>query len=98
MATQQLELYYSPMYGQFSSVSHSNMCSVALLGLHKNPDGLYVLATDPNWPATLAVFNSLFDIIQCYECAGGINGKDCEKEFQSLFVRWHVHAAKAFNA
>jgi hypothetical protein len=97
IARQKLEIYYAPIYNQFSSVSHSDMYSVALLELHKNPQGQLVLAADPHWPATLAAFNSLFDTIQCYECAGGIYGKECEKQFQSVFARWHAHATKAFT-
>jgi hypothetical protein len=98
IARQKLDLYYAPIYAQFSSVSHSDMYSVALLGLHKPPEGdLLVLAADPHWPATLASFNALFDIIQCYECAAGIYGRDCEPHFQSLFARWHAVTKRTFG-
>lgn len=89
VANQKLELFYAPIYGQFSSVSHSDMYSVALLELHKNPAGQRVLSPDPHWPATLACFNALFDIIQCFECATGVYGRQCEANFESLFARWH---------
>ena len=98
MATQKLELYYAPVYAQFSSVSHSDMYSVALLTLQKAPSGGLVLAADPHWPATLACFNALFDILQCFECAAGFYGKDCEAAFQSLFEDWHGYTEKSFGA
>jgi hypothetical protein len=97
IATQLLEFYYAPIYQQFSSVSHSDMYSVALLELHKSPTGAFVLSADPHWPATLVTFNALFDIIQCYECAAGVYQKDCEPHFQSLFGQWHAATIKAFG-
>jgi len=98
LAQQKLELYYAPIYAQFSSVSHSDMYSVALLGLHKPPEGeLLVLSADPHWPATLASFNALFDIIQCYESAAGVYQRNCESSFQAQFARWHEVTQKAFG-
>jgi hypothetical protein len=97
MAKQKLELYYTPVYAQFSSVSHSDMYSVALLTLQQAPSGGLVLAADPHWPATLVCFNALFDILQCFECAAGFYGRDCEAAFQSLFEEWHG-CAKVFDA
>jgi hypothetical protein len=100
MAGQKLELWYTPVYQQFSSVSHSDMYSVALLQLHESkafPDRV-VLAVDPHWPGTLTWFNALFDVIQCFECAKGFYRKDCETEFQVLFQAWHEGAEKAFGA
>ncbi len=100
VAGQKLELWYTPVYQQFSSVSHSDMYSVALLQLHKSKayPGRLVLAADPYWPGTLTCFNALFDIIQCFECAKGFYGKDCEVEFQGLFKAWHGYMTKAFGA
>jgi hypothetical protein len=98
IARQKLGLYYAPVYAQFSSVSHSDMYSVALLGLHKSPEtDLLALAPDPHWPATLASFNALFDIIQCYECAAGVYDRECEPQFQSLFARWHQITKRTFG-
>jgi hypothetical protein len=97
LAAQKLEIYYAPIYQQFSSVSHSDMYGVALLGLHNSPSGQLVLSADPHWPATLACFNALFDIIQCFECAQGIYGKDCEAALQILFTEWHRATARAFD-
>lgn len=92
IARERLEHYYTPIYQQFSSVSHSDMYSVALLQLHKSKayDARLVLAADPYWPGILTCFNALFDIIQCFECAKGFYGKDCEAQFQELFKEWFV--------
>jgi hypothetical protein len=98
MATQPLALYYTPVYQQFSSVSHSDMYSAALLGLHKSPSGELVLAADPHWSATLCSFNALFDIIQCFECAAGFYGQDSEAAFEEHFRDWYAAAGKAFAA
>lgn len=97
IATQNLALYYSPVYQQFSSVSHSDMYSAALLGLHENAAGDLILAADPHWPGTLCAFNSLFDIIQCFECAAGFYHKDCEAAFDRHFHAWHAAASKSFG-
>jgi hypothetical protein len=98
IATQKLEMLYAPIYQQFSSVSHSDMYSVALLGHHKPPQGeQLVLAADPHWPATLASFNALLDIIQCYECAAGIYNHDCEDRFEALYARWHEYTVRTFG-
>jgi hypothetical protein len=99
MAGQKLELWYTPVYQQFSSVSHSDMYSVALLQLHKSKafSDRLVLAADPYWPMTLTCFNALFDIIQCFECAKGFYAKDCEEEFQELFTTWNSYTDKVFG-
>lgn len=89
MATQLLENYYAPVYQQFSSVSHSDMYSVALLSLHRNVQGNFVLAPDPYWPAFLTCFNALFDILQCFECANGFYDKNSEREFEEIFSDWN---------
>lgn len=94
MANQALAPFYSPIYRQFSSVTHADMYGVAMLTLHKSPNDEVVLAADPHWPAILLCFNSLFDIIQCFECAGGLYKKDCELEYRMLFDRWKQHMVK----
>jgi hypothetical protein len=98
LAGTKLELFYPPIYGQFSSVSHSDMYSVALLELHRNASGMLVLSADPHWPSTLAAFNSLFDLIQCFECAAGVYGKSCESNFHDLYIKWHGVAGKTFDS
>ncbi len=94
LAIQKLEQYYPAVYQQFSSVSHTDMYSVALLGLHKNALGDFVLAPDPYWPAFLTCFNALFDTLQCFECAQGFYNKDCEKDFAEIFQEWDNLANK----
>jgi hypothetical protein len=99
MAGQKLELWYTPVYQQFSSVSHSDMYSIALLQLHRSKafSDRLVLAADPYWPGALTCFNALFDIIQCFECAKGFYDKDCEADFQELFKTWNECTDKAFG-
>ena len=99
MAGEKLELWYTAIYQQFSSVSHSDMYSVSLLQLHKSDaySDRLVLAADPYWPAMLTCFNALFDIIQSFECAKDFYGKDCEMEFQGLFRGWHGYMKKTLG-
>jgi hypothetical protein len=85
----ELGSYYTSIYRQFSSVSHSDMYSMTLLGLHKMPDGDGVaLAPDPWWPAILSLHTSLFDIIQCSEASALEYNVDRRSEWQALFERW----------
>ena len=46
---------YTPVYRQFSSVSHFDAYGARMLGLQRAPSGEQVLAPDPWWPAILSM-------------------------------------------
>jgi hypothetical protein len=58
---------YTPVYQQFSSVSHGDAFGLDILRLWTNSAGVSVLSPDPWWPAFICLFNCLFDLIQCHE-------------------------------
>lgn len=79
---------YVPVYSQFSSVSHGDMFGLNMIGFHKNPAGQVVMAPDPQWPALLCIFNSLFDIIQCHDALTGFAEVLLPPRFDDLLHEW----------
>jgi Family of unknown function (DUF5677) len=51
LAKESLADLYNGIYAQFSSVSHYDMYSMNILGLHEAPNGQLVLAADPHFPS-----------------------------------------------
>lgn len=89
--------WYVSIYAQFSSVTHYDMYSINMLGLHKAPDGTYVLAADPFFPATINLHNSLFDLIQCYEAAHRFFKVAADEEFRPLFDEWNGYVKRVLE-
>jgi hypothetical protein len=79
---------YTPVYAQFSSVSHGDNFGLNIIGLHENPDGQVIMAPDPQWPAMLCIFNSMFDIIQCHDALTGFAEKPMAPLFEDLLYEW----------
>jgi hypothetical protein len=98
LGLQKLADLYSPIYQQFSSVSHADMYAVRLLGLHRSPDGQMVLAADPNWPLVLTCYNALFDLIQCHEILAMDDTKADIGVLDSLFDEWQASSDRMTGA
>jgi len=62
--TETLKGFYSSIYRQGSSVSHYDLYSINMLGLHKS-DTQLILAPDPALPIVLVMHCAMFDLIQC---------------------------------
>lgn len=90
VARETLAPLYTSIYAQFSSVTHYDMFSMNMLGLHKSPDGQMVLAPDPHWPSMISLHNSLFDLIQCFEVTRRYLEKDADSGFSSLLKDWKM--------
>jgi hypothetical protein len=88
LAKEKLGDFYTTIYAQFSSVADYDMYSLAMLGLHKAPNGDLVLATDPNFPLIVEMHGSLFDLIQCFEATRGFLKIDFDDKFSALFDDW----------
>jgi hypothetical protein len=89
-----LSSFYTPIYRQFSSISHFDMYSMRFLGLHKAPEGPLVLAPDPWWPATLMSYTALFDLIQCSEATKLVHKLDRSSDWQALFDKWKGYSER----
>jgi hypothetical protein len=85
---QSLADLYMPVYVQFSSVSHGDNFGLNIIGFHKKTDGQVMIAPDPQWPAMLCIFNSLFDIIQCHDALTGFAEKPMTSLFDDLLYEW----------
>ncbi len=79
---------YTPIYREFSSVTHFDGYGVRMLELHKAPTGELVLAPDPWWPAFLLVYDILFSLIQCHEALLAFYGADRSEQYSLLHKRW----------
>jgi hypothetical protein len=90
IARESLGHWYESIYAQFSSVSHYDRYSIELLGLHKAPDGKFVLAAQPHWPALLILQNAYFDIVQCFEAAHVYHHADAAVRFEALLATWII--------
>ena len=77
-----------PVYQQFSSVSHGDMFGLNIIGFHKSATGQVVMAPDPQWPALLCIFNSLFDIVQCHDALTGFTENSMLPLFDDLLHEW----------
>jgi hypothetical protein len=75
---------YTSIYAQFSSVTHYDMYSMNILGLHKAPNGQLVLAPDPHFPSIINLHNSLFDLIQCFEATRRCIRVNLDEKFSEL--------------
>jgi len=96
-AQRELADLYTPVYRQFSSVSHFDMYSMNMLGLHKSPNGLFVLAPDPWWPAILCLYTSLLDLIHCSEASKLAYRVDRQADWASLFDRWRGYRDRVID-
>jgi hypothetical protein len=85
---------YTPIYRQFSSVAHFDAYAARMLALHRAPSGELVLAPDPWWPATLAMYDALLSLIQCNEALLAFEEAPKTIIFSSLYERWCVAARK----
>ncbi|MGA8154641.1 MAG: hypothetical protein WB822_00265 [Rhodoplanes sp.] len=88
--TQTLADLYTPIYAQFSSVSHCDNFGLNIIGFFENSARQLVMAPDPQWPAMLCIFNSMFDIIQCHDALTGFADKPMEPLFDDLLYEWIV--------
>jgi hypothetical protein len=79
---------YTPVYMQFSSVGHTDMFALNMLGLQKNSANQLVLAPDPQWPSVLCIFNSLLDIMQCHDAVSGFTETPISNGFDDLLYEW----------
>lgn len=92
-----LSSLYVSIYTQFSSVTHYDMYSMGILGLHKAPNGQLVLAADPHFPSIINLHNSLFDIIQCYEVTRRFLGKDFDGRYSTLLMEWRTYVDRVIG-
>ena len=79
--------FYDSIYRQGSSVSHYDLYSVNMLGLHNGPDGL-ILAPDPGMPIVLALHCALFDIVQCGEALARAEAPAPPETLDTLIAEW----------
>jgi hypothetical protein len=79
---------YTPVYRQFSSVTHFDAYGARMLGLHKASSGELVLAPDPWWPAILSMYDALFSLVQCHEALLAFYETERKERFSSLHARW----------
>jgi hypothetical protein len=89
--------WYVSIYAQFSSVTHYDMYSINMLGIHRAPDGAYVLAADPQFPAIVNLHNALFDLIQCYEATYRFFNVVADEKFGSLFDEWNGNVKRVLG-
>ena len=89
---EELAGFYAPVYQQFSSVTHFDMYSMNLMGLHHGPGEVLVLAPDPWWPALLLLYDALFSLIQCHEAVLAFYGADRPDLFSDLHEEWRLEA------
>lgn len=88
VAHEKLADLYTSIYAQFSSVTHYDMYSMNILGLHKSPTGELVLAADPQFPSIINLHNALFDLVQCFEVTRRFIGADFDNKFSALHDEW----------
>jgi hypothetical protein len=48
------------------------------------------MGPDPQWPAMLCIFNSMFDIVQCHDALTGFTSNPMPPLFDSLLYEWIV--------
>lgn len=97
LAREPLADLYSSVYAQFSSVTHYDMYSMNILGLHKAQDGHLVLAADPHFPAIIHLNNALFDLIQCFEATRRYLKIDIDVKFLALHEEWREYVNRVVN-
>ncbi len=86
---EELERHYDTIYAQFSSVTHFDVYSLELLGLHEAGIGRLELATGAHWPGLLILQNCQFDIIQCFEALNAYYDKATGQLFNELLLEWY---------
>ena len=79
---------YTPVYRQFSSVTHCDAFALNMLRLYRNPKGMLVLSVDPQWPAVLCIMNAMFDIIQAHDAVSGFGELPVMDGFDALLAEW----------
>ena len=85
--------FYDSIYRQGSSVSHYDLYSVNMLGLHDGPEGL-VLAPDPGMPIVLALHCAMFDIVQCAEALTKAEAPAPAETLNSLIAEWWTYVRR----
>src|ERR1700755_1648974 len=88
---------YDHIYAQFSSVTHYDMYSMNILGLHKTPDGQLVLAPDPHFPSMINLHNALFNLIQCFEATRRYLDEDFDSRFSTLLEEWREYVSRVIG-
>lgn len=94
--TRELKDYYTPIYRQFSSATHFDMFGANLVSLHKAPNNTLVLAPDPQWPAILCLYTTLFDLIQCSEVTVIQRGA-APDHWEGLFATWDEYRQRVLG-
>ena len=97
VAKERLGEFYASIYAQFSSVTHYDMYSMQILGLHKSPSGNLVLAADPHFPSMINLHNSLFDVIQCFEVTSKFIEKNFDEQFDTLLREWQSYVRRVIG-
>lgn len=97
LAQEPLADLYTSVYAQLSSVTHYDMYSMNILGLHKAPDGQLVLAADPHFPSIINLHNSLFDLIQCFEATRCYLKVNFDERFSALHDEWRGYTHRVIN-
>jgi hypothetical protein len=82
-----LRTLYDSIYRQGSSVSHYDLYSIQMLGLHDGPEGL-VLAPDPAMPIVTVLHCALFDLIQCAEALARVERPASEELWNGAVDDW----------
>jgi hypothetical protein len=88
---------YNGIYAQFSSVTHYDMYSMNILGFHEAPNGQLVLAPNPHFPSVINLYNSLFDLVQCFEATRRYLEVDAEEPFSAAYEEWCKHRNRVIN-
>jgi len=88
---------YNGIYVQFSSVTHYDMYSMNILGFHEAPNGQLVLAPDPHFPSIINLYNSLFDLIQCFEATRRYLKVGLDEKFSAAHEEWRRHRNRVIN-
>ena len=85
--------FYDSIYRQGSSVSHYDLYSVNMLGLHDSPQGL-ILAPDPGMPIVLALHCAIFDIVQCGEALARAEAPAPVETLNGLIAEWWTNVRR----
>lgn len=97
VAKETLAPLYTSIYAQFSSVTHYDMYSMNILGLHRAPGGRLVLSPDPHFPSIINLHNALFDLIQCFEATRRYLEKDLDSKFSLLLKEWREYMMRVIG-
>jgi hypothetical protein len=98
LAKESVAYYYNGIYTHFSSVTHYDMYSMNILGLHKGASGQLVLAPDPHFPSIINLHNSLFDLIQCFEVTRKYLQVDFDSAFSAAHDEWRQYMRRVIGS